>query len=313
MPRFDLNLLVPLDALLRERSVTAAAEHIGVSQPTMSGMLSRLREQLRDPLFVRVGRSFELTPRATELADDVRQLLLTAEALVRPTSEGSLDVAERHFKIMASEFSILTILPEVFREAAAEAAHLTFEVVPISAPSDRVFAGDVDLCLTGNIMSDIDGWAATTLRTKLLLSDRFVGLVDVDHPIGGEMTLDEFLAYPHVVTQFPGIPRTVEDRGILGTSSTSPPRIRVPSFIGIGAIISKTDYIGVFPERLLYLIPEIWGVRTVELPSQFARISTRLLWHNRHDRDAVHRWLREAVVRAAKSLGDEIHHLHAAA
>ncbi len=304
MSRFDLNLLVPLDALLRERSVTAAAEHIGVSQPTMSGMLSRLREQLQDPLFVRIGRSFELTPRVTELASDVRQLLLAAEALVTPNSEGPLNVAERHFKIMASEFSILTILPEVFRQAAKEAAHLTFEVVPIYNPSDQVFSGNVDLCLTGNIMSDIDGWAATMLRTTLLLSDSFIGIVAKDHPIGDEMTLDEFLAYPHVVTQFPGIPLTVEDRGMLDTSSMKPPRIRIPSFIGIGAIIPKTDYIGVFPERLLYFMPEGWGLRTVKLPPQFAEIITRLLWHSRHERDTVHRWLREMVIRAAKLLDE---------
>lgn len=299
MARFDLNLLVPLDALLRERSVTAAAEIVGVSQPTMSGMLNRLREQLQDPLLVRVGKSFELTPRAEELADRVRQLLLVANELAAPRSVEPIARTQRHFKIMASEFSLLTILNIVFRRAAKKAPAITFEVIPINDPSASVYAGEVDICLTGNVIADIEGWAASVLRTSILSSDRFVGLVDRDHDIGASTTLEEFQAYPHVVTQFPGIGQTVEDRGILGLSTTNPPRIRIPSFIAIGAIIPGTDYIGVVPERMVPLLLDSWHIRTVELPAEFAEVSTRLLWHSRYEQDNVHRWLREQVAEAA--------------
>jgi LysR family transcriptional regulator, nod-box dependent transcriptional activator len=300
MSRFDLNLLIPLDALLSERNVTAAADRIGVTQPTMSGMLNRLREQLQDPLMVRVGKSFELTPRARELSERVRQLVLTVSDLVAPLPDGPISSIHRHFKIMASEFTLLTILPAVFRRAPVEAPGITFEVVPINNPAGQVFPGNVDLCITGNIVSDIEGWAASVLRTALIATNEFVGLVDKNHAIGDEMKLEEFLAYPHVATQFPGISQTVEDRGILGISAINPPRIRIPSFLAIGAIVGGTDYVGVVPERLLPCLPAHWPVRTVRLPPEFARVETRLLWHSRYEHDLVHRWLRTLVTDSAR-------------
>ncbi|MDB5875039.1 MAG: LysR family transcriptional regulator [Ramlibacter sp.] len=260
MSRFDLNLLAPLDALLRERNVTVAAERLGVSQPTMSGMLQRLREQLQDPLLVRVGKLFELTPRAQELADQVHQTILSIETMVAPPASLDMGKVERHFTIVASEFSTLMILPNLIRRAFAMGPELTFEVVAINNPAGSVYAGQVDICLTGVSIADIDGSAANFLRTQTLEIVRFVGLVDAAHPLNGEVTMEQFLAFPHVTTQFPGIARTVEDNGIQNLSETHPPRVRVPGFFAVGPILSGTEMVAVFPTRMVPLLPAAWNL-----------------------------------------------------
>jgi LysR family transcriptional regulator, nod-box dependent transcriptional activator len=295
LSRFDLNLLASLDALLREKSVTLAAEQIGVSQPTMSGMLQRLREQLQDPILVRLGKSFVLTPRAVELAEEVRQALLTIESLVGPRGNVDLGTVRRHLRIMASEFTVLLLLPDVFRKARLEAPRLTFEVIPISAPVEQVYAGEVDLCITGNQVTDVGGAVASAIRTQTLMSDRFVAIVSNDHPLRGEITREEFYSYPHVVTQFPGIPRTVEDSVVDGQCSAEPPVVRVPSFIAVAAIVSDTTMIGIIPSRVAPLLSSAWRVRTLAIPPSFSPIPLRALWHERHDNDPVHKWLRSAV------------------
>lgn len=310
MSRFDLNLLVSLDALLRERNVTVAAEHIGVSQPTMSGMLLRLRQQLKDPLLIRAGKGFNMTPRARELSDTLRQTLLTIERLIETKANFSLQREERHLRIMVSEFSMFMILPAVFHVASVEAPNLTFEVLPMDDPAENVYSGNVDLCITGNTIADIYGGAASVVRTRILGSDGFVGVVDKSHPLRGVVTMAELHRYPHVATQFPGVPRTVEENTVIETNNEgmeliNSTRIRVPSFLAIGPILTGTNMIGIVPQHMISLLAPEWNLRTIDLPPDFVRTSLRALWHCRHDQDPVHRWLREAVMNACAFLAKE--------
>ncbi len=302
MSGFDLNLLEPLDALLQTCSVTKAAQRMGVSQPTMSGMLARLRNQLGDPLLVRVGRGMELTPRAAELALEVRQTLLRVEQLVQPITDFDPATLRKNFRIMASEYGLMLVLPSIFRATEALAPFVTFETVLIDRPAASVYSGQVDLCLTGDILGQVAGDMAAVVRTQKLMEDSFAGIVDVSHPLKNRVTLAELLAFPHVATQFPGSPWTVEDIGLSGMSERHPPRVRVASFLAIGRIVAGTDAIGVVPMQLAKLMANDRQLRIIELPADFSDIAIRLLWHGRNDQDPAHRWLRALVADACAGL-----------
>jgi LysR family nod box-dependent transcriptional activator len=304
MTGIDLNLLGALDALLGERSVTGAARRLGVSQPTMSGILSRLRQQLDDPLLVRVGRTMELTPRAIGLVDEVRQLRLMAERLHRPDDVIDPSRITTHFRIMASEYGMFLILPTVFRRAARLAPEATFETVQIEQPAASVYSGAVDLCLTGDMMTEVVGEMAAQVRTQTLMNDIFVGIVDRDHPLSGAVTLEELLAYPHVATQFAGSHWTVEDVGLSDLSRRHPPRIKVASFLALGQLVAATRGIGIVPAGLAPLMTADNRLRTLALPSEFSPIAVRLLWHARLDRDPTYRWLRGLIADACRTRED---------
>ena len=296
MSDLDLNLLPALDAVLRHRNVTVAAQELGVSQPTMSGMLGRLREQLDDPLLVRVGRAMELTARGAALLPEVRQMLLALEKLTAPQEGFDPATLRRHFRIMTSEFGLFLLLPKIVARAAVVAPHVTFEMVAIDRPVDSVYSGTTELCLTGDIISDAGGEAARAVRTRTLMEDRFVGIVDCEHPLRGSVSLDELLAYPHVATQFLGAKRAVEDIAISGLSERHPPRVRVPGFLSIAPMVTGTDSVGLVPARLAPQICSYEGVRAIELPHDVARIAIKMLWHMRHDHDPAHEWLRDIVL-----------------
>jgi DNA-binding transcriptional LysR family regulator len=303
LSQFDFNLLAALDALLHERSVTLAAARLGVSQPTMSGMLRRLRDQFRDPLLVRGKLGYELTPRAEDIAEKTRQALLLIEDLVSPP-EFDLKKLKRHFVIMASEFSMFLILPRVCRQATIDAPGVTFEFVPISNPPSSVYAGDVDLAMSGDTLAYVEGAQANVVRTQVLAADRFVGLVDASHPLNGDITLDQFYSYPHVVTQFHGMPRSVEDN-FLELSSEHSPRIRVPSFLSVGPLVAGTDMIGLVPSLLTPLLLGIRNLKVVIPPAEIAAAPLRSLWHARHDDDPAHQWLRSTIAAASVRLAHE--------
>ncbi len=302
MAGFDLNLLRPLDALLETRSVTEAARRIGVSQPTMSGMLARLREEIRDPLLVRIGRHMELTPRADGMAPEVRQSLLRVTQLTHPATDFDPATLRTVFRIMASEFGLFLVLPSVFRRTEKEAPHVQFETVLIDQPAASVYAGAIDLCLTGDILGQVTGDMAAVVRTQKLMEDHFVGIVDMAHPLEGTVSIEELLAYPHVATQFPGSPWTVEDIGLDGLSERHPPRVRVASFLALGRLVEGTRSIGIIPAQLARLTTAGAALRTIALPAAFSRIAIRLLWHARHDQDPAQRWLRTLLADACAEL-----------
>lgn len=295
MSAFDLNLLESLDALLRTRSVTEAARHLGVSQPTMSGMLARLREQLDDAILVRVGRGMELTPRATGLAPEVRQTLLRVARLTMPLTEFDPATVKRHFRIMTSEFGLFLVLPQVFHTAETTAPAVTFETVLIDQPAASVYSGSVDICLTGDILGGVAGDMAAVVRTQKVMEESFVGLVDAGHPLRDTVTLEELSSYPHVATQFPGSRWTVEDIGFVGMSRRHPPRIKVASFLAIGRIVAGGTAIGIVPRHMAALRVGNDDLRIVELPADCNRIAIRTLWHCRDDQDPAHRWLRALI------------------
>lgn len=295
MSDLDLNLLPALDALLSHRNVTAAAHQLGVSQPTMSGMLGRLREQLGDPLLARVGRVMELTPRGAALLPEVRQMLLGLEKLTAIDSDFDPAALRRHFRIMTSEFGLFLLLPRIVAQATAMAPHVTFEMVAIDKPVDSVYAGLTDLCLTGDVITHAVGEAARAVRTRTLMEDRFVGIVDMAHPLHDNASVDELLAYPHVATHFLGSKLPVEDMAIDGLSDRHPPQVRVPGFLSIAPMVIGTDSVGLAPARLAPQICSYGGVRKIELPRDTARIAIKMLWHMRHDHDSAHEWLRGIV------------------
>lgn len=302
MADLDLNLLPALDALLNNRNVTAAARQIGVSQPTMSGMLGRLRDQLHDPLLVRVGKAMQLTQRADALLPEVRQMLLAAEKLTLDPGPFQPETLDRRFTMMTSEFGLFIIFPQVIDRMMAVAQGVRFDIKAIDQPVESVYSGRADLCITGDLIDDIGGEAARSVRTKTLMTDRFVAIVDNDHPLEGQIGLDELLAYPHVATQFLGSNRAVEDVASRNLSDRHPPRVRVPSFLSIAPMVAGTRSIGIVPARLAPRLCCDADVRIVTLSDEFAQIAIKMLWHIRDDHDAAHCWLRATIVAKCQEL-----------
>jgi DNA-binding transcriptional LysR family regulator len=119
--RFDLNLLIALDALLREKNVTRAAERVFVSQPAMSAALHKLREYFNDPLLVRVGREMELTSRGESLVEPVREALLRIQMMLGTQPTFDPKTARRDFTVIMSEEAVPGVLPPLLRTLANEA------------------------------------------------------------------------------------------------------------------------------------------------------------------------------------------------
>jgi LysR family transcriptional regulator, nod-box dependent transcriptional activator len=299
MSRFDLNLLVSLDALLEERNVTAAADRMGVSQPTMSGMLNRLRMQLQDPLLVQVGGRYELTRRAQYLREQLRQTLLKVNGMLEAKAAASLSEVGRNLVVMASELSQLTLLPQVFRQALKSAPGLSFEVVPIQDPIGAVSSGKVDICLTGLALDHIHDSAAEIIRTRSVRVVTFTPIADARHPLQSPISLEQFWRYPHVETHFPGVSTTLERQMFSNVPDAQRSVIRVPSFIAVGPAVLHTEMLGLIPSQLLPMMQGMWNIKPLEFAIEPQKTTIRLLWHVRFDKDPVHQIVRSLITEIA--------------
>lgn len=297
MQRFDPRLLTALDALLTERSVTRAAVRLNVSQPTMSGILQRLREQLDDPLLLRSGSELVLTPRAIGIAPMVREALLAIDQVFQPREIFDPATARCHFTIMASDYGLQLVLPGLFREAERTAPGIGFSILPVADPVGAVSEGGIDLCLVGDPSIRRERKRAALIRTRVILREHYVCVVAADHALAGPIDAARYRACRRATVRF-GLGTPTLEQMILADPPAEPAHIAVPGFYSLGAIIAGGETVALLPYRVAMDLARMYPVRAVPIDFPCERPQLRALWNAGRDRDAGHRWLRDTIAAA---------------
>ncbi len=290
----DLSLLLALDALLQEGSVTRAARRLGLSTPATSHALARIRARLGDPILVRAGRKMVLTPRAAALRPRVRSLVEDAAATLAPTTPFAPASLERTFTIFTTDHVLLVLGEVVDRILRAEAPGVSLSYLP-SVVEDwiplRDGTADLSVCVLGHFPPEF--------RTRKLFTDRFVCAVRKGHPrVGRSLTLDRYLALDHVVVSPLGRRSHVDD--VLAERGLER-RIRrvVPYFLSGLLMAATSDDVLTVSDRAAAALAPVLGLRLVAPPLPLAAYALHLLWHPRLEDEPANRWLRDVFVRAA--------------
>jgi LysR family nod box-dependent transcriptional activator len=297
--RFDLNLLIALDVLLREKNVTRAAEKVFVSQPAMSAALHKLRDYFNDPLLDRVGRDLELTPRGLSLVEPVREALLLIQAALGTQPTFSPATTQRDFTMIVSEEAVPGLLPAVLQRVAAEAPGIRFQIELISQTAlARLEYGEADLCLCLDNLRLYEMRAyPESLHTIRLRPVRWLCAVDRNHPTVGEtLSAEQFLALPHVFGRPSGYNASAEElvRRLFDADITV--HLTVPSLLHLPLVLPGTSYVATVPERVVKLFSGSTPMKTFPLPFPTPEHYEILIWHKRNQTDPAHAWVRELIV-----------------
>lgn len=286
----DLNLLVTLDVLLAEGSVTRAAKRLQLSPSAMSRALARLREVTGDPLLVRAGRALVPTPRALDLRERVGQLVQDAQAVLRPLDALDLGRLQRVFTLRTSEGFVETFGPALIARVAVAAPGVLLRFVQKPDKDSKPLRdGAIDL-ETGVVEGD----TGPELRTQVLFRDRYVGVVRQGHPLAeGVMTPTRYAAERHVAVSRDGIARGVVDEALTQGGSTRRIATVVGGFATAIALARASDLVATVPERHTRGLRE--GLVSFTLPMPVPEFAVSLLWHPRMEADPAHRWLRGCV------------------
>jgi DNA-binding transcriptional LysR family regulator len=295
----DLNLLVILDALLQEGSVSAAARRIPLSQPATSLALQRLRELLGDPLLVRSGARMLPTPRAQALREPVARVLREIADTLSPERFDPAST-NRVFRLHATDHVELALLPEVLQGLAAQApgARLaSYSMDGGTLRSEAVRKGDIDLVL-GYLADPPEGF-----HLQALFQERFVCIARKRHPaLRRGMSLEAFVTARHVLAS----PQGGNLRGPVDEALAKIKRERfvavsVPRFAVIPGIVAASALIATLPARIATR-PE-WQsmIEVFELPLRVPGFTVSMLWHLRHHHSPGHIWFRKLVADCAAS------------
>lgn len=298
----DLNLLVALDALLAERSVSRAGKRIGLSQPAMSGALARLRKVFRDPLLVQVGRDLALTQTAEDLIVPVREILTRIDETLQQRKEFVPATDSRAFSVSASDYATLVLLVPLLQAIAVEAPGITINLLPRSSDARRLVQTDqADI-----VIEPRELFGETEFPGRHLFSDRWLCAVDADNRRvpRTRITLDKYLQLPHLVYTI-GTDRQLNlaDRHLEQLGVRRRIEITVESFLLVPFLLEGTPLASLVLERAAKRLTAAAHIRTLEAPVRLPDINEAMYWHPRHTTDPGHRWLRERLWTAAAALG----------
>ncbi|HYQ04871.1 MAG TPA: LysR family transcriptional regulator [Polyangiaceae bacterium] len=291
----DLNLLVILRALLRERHVTRAARQVGLSQSATSHALSRLRDLCGDPLLVRQGRTLVLTPRATQLLPGLERGLAELQGVV--TSEPAFDPkrARRLFSLGMADYVQALVLPPLLRSLQQAAPAIDLNVLTFPNLSELLQSGNLDLAIS------VAGAIAPGLSSQVLFDDGFVCMVRKGHPlVQSKLTLERYLALRHVLVAPSGTSGSFVDSELERRGLVRRVALRVSSFLMAPVVVAETDFISTTPELLARRMAKRFALQLVPAPVQIPRFDLSLAWHPRFDDDPAHQWLRGFVSRTWK-------------
>ncbi|MCU9847447.1 LysR family transcriptional regulator [Defluviimonas sp. WL0024] len=295
----DLNLLVVFEVLMETRSVTVAADRLGKTQSAISHALARLRQQLGDPLLVKVGGRMHPSPYAEVLIEDVRPILRGIRRVIAPRDLFDPATSDRVFRIAIP--TLTRLIAEVSARVARESPHVRIEWLP---PHHDVYAalseGLIDLAHLGGTPRLPDG-----LNEQVVEPFSWVTFARQDHPAVRNWGLDAWRRYPHLMVNVTRAAQNPFAETAGGPAGGRRVTALIGDSAGVASILAQSDFLATFPAMLLAWDMEAYGLRALRPPVALDPVPVRFFWSARLANDAAGSWIRSVVIEAYRRLQAE--------
>jgi DNA-binding transcriptional LysR family regulator len=291
----DLRLLLVLDAVLAEGSVTRAAVRLGVTQSAVSHSLRSLRTRLGDPLFVRAGNNLEPTPLAASLRPDLRLGLDALERLLRHQASFDPATSTRSFSLATPDHPQFTMLPELVGaiRQTAPGVNLRIRAIGPGLP-DELARGQLDLVLAGAEVEHTLELDRAVMRMRVI-HEPFRCLLRHGHPcLTWPFSLGTYVALPHVLVSTAGGETGIVDNVLAGMGLQRRIAVTVPSFPAAAYIAASSDLVATLPRGVAERAARL-GLEVRPPPLDLPWSSAYLWWHPRFQNDPGHMWWRQTL------------------
>lgn len=297
--RYDLNLLPVFVALMEERNVTRAAERLGMTQPALSNALNRLRETLRDPLFIRERYGMRPTQLAEEMAPMIGAALAQFDDLILGQQDFDPAKATRLFTLAPNSYVEYVLMPTVVARLRERAKSIRLRLIPYGSDLTETGAisGTTEMVL-GRITDPPDN-----MVVQHLMDDGLACVVRAGHPlIGNSISREQYASMQHVNVLPPGRLRvglfqTLERQGLKREVAVS-----VTHFLAVPEMIAVTDYCATLPSLICSSLAKDPRLKVVPAPADLGTFPVEVAWHVRYRHDPAHRWLRALIGDVARTL-----------
>jgi len=308
LANLDLNLLVALRELVRERSVTRAAQRLGVTQPAASASLSRLRRHFGDELLVRERGEYALTPLGEQLAEQVEGVCAAAERLFAASSDFDPKTSDREFTLVMADYTITVMGEALSHTVQRSAPNARLHIRQVRVPMATEYSDGIRF-VDGMVAPPSNGFALPDTRSTELFRDRWVCVLDGDNPVldgGSALRMRDLAGLPWVAPYYRSGTRGVASVPVMRQLALLDlqPRIavRVESYLAVPYFVTGTDRVALMQERLATRLAAAANLRVLECPGDAEPIVEALWWHRQYEDDTAHAWLRRLIVETARRL-----------
>ncbi len=305
--KIDLNLLIYLDVLLREKNVTRAANQLNITQPAMSNGLKRLRTLFKDPILVRTSDGMVPTERSRALAPVIRKILLELEEALQGEEEFNEQHSQRVFRIMASDYAASTLLPSLLKRMNQIAPNVTLDIM---TPSDVNFhdveAGKIDMAI--NRFDELP----QSFHQKTIWRDSFSCLLSADNAVVKKFNLNSYLSSKHVWVSKTGFgvgigmdPKDIQklgwvDEALARLGKKRDIKVFTRNYHVAMQLAYEDGLIATLPTKAALLHKNDPNYTILKPPFEIPDIELKMIWSPLLHHDASHIWFRQLVTEAAK-------------
>jgi DNA-binding transcriptional LysR family regulator len=312
LDKVDLNLLIYLDVLLREKNVTRAAEQLGITQPALSNSLRRLRDMFNDPLLVRSSEGMTPTERALEIQPRVQEILAELQKVLEPRQEFRPFTSQRVFRIMASDYAEATLFPALVKALRSEAPRVVLDVLTPSDVSPRdLEQGKVDMAI--NRFNELP----QAFHQVTLWRDGFSCVLNRDNPAAERFNLKGYLDAQHVwvsktgmgvgvgVTSEKSVAQGWVDQALERIGKRRRVAVFTRHYFLPALMVQNNDLIATLPTRMARLQSETYPRLLMrEPPFHIPEFELKMAWSPLLHHNPAHRWLRQLIQYVARQLSD---------
>jgi DNA-binding transcriptional LysR family regulator len=295
--KLDLNLLIALDVLIEEASVTRAAERLNMSQSAMSHALKRLRAILNDEILIRTSREMEVTPYAREISDRVRQILTEIQSTLLLKETFNPATAQETFRIAASDYVEATIGINLVQQLTNQAPGIRIRISNLDKETviDALDDNRIDLFINAKL--PLKSWHVE----ENLYREEFVCVVRSDYPLT-ELSVEDYLKRSHILVSMRDDFQGAGDE-ILNLQQQSRQVIwSTPHFLAVPFLLANSDCVALLPKRMAQQCAKAMGLNLLPPPIEVKGFIISMVWHQRNSKRPQHQWLREQVIDAARSI-----------
>lgn len=287
----DLRALQVLYEIGKTRSVSKAAANLDMGQPAVSVTLAKLREQFKDPLFVRVGNQMEPTAFAASLEPAVGTALKAIEQVYGHRTRFEPATAERTFHICMADISQLVLLPKLWGFLRQVAPGVKIAISPLDDDTGRLLErGEADLAF--GFMPQLEAG----FYQQSLFEQRYLCLLRHDHPrIREQLAITQYEAEDHAAVNTVGTGHWQLDEEMQRQGIRRKIALRVPNYMAIPFVIEQTDMLVTLPERLAEVLQGRGHFKGLPLPFKAPTFTVKQHWHERFHLDPGNRWLRRVI------------------
>lgn len=297
--RYDLNLLPVFLVLMEERSVTRAAERLGITQPALSNSLNRLRDTFRDPLFIRERYGIKPTQLAEEIAPMIRAALSQLDEVVLHQQDFQPAEAERSFTIAPNSYVELVLMPALIAKTRELAPNISFRMTAFGSDlADTGVVSGTTAMVLGRIVDPPDN-----LVVQHIMDDGLACVVRRDHPIiEDSISREQYESLKHVNVLPPGRLKAGLFQALGQQNLKRDVAVSVTHFLAVPEMLAATDYCATLPLLICRNLERDSRLKIIPAPVDLGTFPVHMGWHVRYRDDTAHKWLRSMIEELASKL-----------